>query len=57
MISRTIEPLLLRDVGKGKILLILGPRQVGKTTLLHQIATRAERVVSLNCDNADERLL
>lgn len=55
MIKRTIENLIRADFGKGKIVLILGARQVGKTTLLNQIAENAGKVVMLNCDNADDR--
>jgi predicted AAA+ superfamily ATPase len=39
-IRRTIESLLLRQIGRGKRILLLGPRQTGKTTVLE----------NLNCD-------
>lgn len=57
MIKRTIENRIRADFGKGKIILILGARQVGKTTLLAQIAAKADRALMLNCDNADDRAL
>lgn len=38
-----------------KIMVILGPRQVGKTTLLHQLTADAPKVLSFDCDNADAR--
>ena len=39
-----------------KIVVILGPRQVGKTTLLRQLTVGASNVLSFDCDNADERM-
>lgn len=57
MIIRQIEKNIRRDFGKGKIILILGARQVGKTTLLGQLADLAKNPRFLNCDNADDRAL
>lgn len=57
MISRTIESRIRADFGKGKAVLVLGARQVGKTTLLGQLAEGARRVLRLDCDNADDRAL
>ncbi len=57
MIKRAIEEKILKDFGKGKVILVLGARQVGKTTLLQQLARNAQRPLSLNCDNADDREL
>ena len=55
MIKREIEDKIRNDFSKGKVVLVLGARQVGKTTLLNQLADGMERVVRFNCDNADER--
>lgn len=55
MLKRQIEQRIRADFGKGKAILILGPRQVGKTTLLEQLAAGQKGVVSFNCDNADDR--
>ena len=55
MIKRLIEDKIRGDFGKGKIVLVLGARQVGKTTLLGQLAKVAQRPLMLNCDNADDR--
>lgn len=41
----------------NKVVVILGPRQVGKTTLLHQLTVDADNVLSFDCDNYDDRLL
>ena len=57
MIDRKIERQILKDFQKKKVLVILGARQVGKTTLLSQIDQVGKKVLSLNCDNADDRLL
>ena len=37
-IKRLQEDLILKDFFKGKVIVIVGARQVGKTTLLHQIS-------------------
>ena len=57
MIIREIEQPILNDFHKKKVIVILGARQVGKTTLLSQINQVGKKVLSLNCDNADDRLL
>ncbi len=38
MIKRSLKARLLKDLGKGKAIIVLGPRQVGKTTLVRSIA-------------------
>lgn len=41
MIARTLAPIIERKVGRGKAIIIVGPRQVGKTTLIrHQLSER-----------------
>lgn len=57
MISRHIESSIINDFRKKKVIVILGARQVGKTTLLSLINHENKKVLSLNCDNADDRLL
>ena len=57
MIAREIEQQILKDFRKKKVLVVLGARQVGKTTLLSQINQGGKKVLSLNCDNADDRLM
>ena len=37
MIQRNIEEKLNAAIERGKSILLLGPRQTGKTTVLHQI--------------------
>ena len=55
-IKRHIIEQLKSITSLKKIMVILGPRQVGKTTLLRQLTTDATNVLSFDCDNADERL-
>lgn len=57
MIPRTLESRILSALrGRRKVVTLLGPRQVGKTTLLRQIATRVPgRSLLLNGDFLDDR--
>lgn len=59
MIKRNIESKILKDFKRNKIITLLGPRQVGKTTLLEQITEKAPegKILTLNCDNEDDRFL
>ena len=59
MINRAILPSLKNRLFKGKVMVLTGPRQVGKTTLLKQLTDHFERklVLSLNCDEPDICLL
>ena len=55
MIHRTIEQLIKDDFYKGKIITLMGARQVGKTTLFDHLMARQDNVLKLNCDNYDDR--
>ena len=55
MISRKIAQLIKNDFGKGKIITLMGARQVGKTTLFDSVTEGMEGVLRLNCDNYDDR--
>lgn len=57
MIVREIVSKIKDDFLRKKVIVILGARQVGKTTLLEQIKQPGQKVLSLNCDNADDRYL
>lgn len=50
MIKRDIEDKIRAKLGKGKAIVIYGARQVGKTTLLHQIFDDVDNVLWLNGD-------
>ena len=59
MILRLNEDLILSSLkSSGKVILVLGARQVGKTTLVKDIGTKLEeegrRVLYLNCDLAED---
>ncbi len=54
MIERTITKNLKKALFKGKAILLIGPRQVGKTTLLHFIANEYKKpYLWLNADESD----
>lgn len=57
MIKRIIEQNILSDFGRKKIVLLLGPRQVGKTTLLDALQQTGTRNLRLNCDDMEDALL
>ena len=57
-IERDLKAVLDSKMGKGKVLLLIGPRQVGKTTLLKNILTSVsseKKVQFWNCDESDVR--
>lgn len=57
-ISRTVEPELVKRLFQGKALMIYGPRQCGKTTLIrHVVQPYRNDVLWLNGDNPDTREL
>ena len=53
MIKRIIQDQIFARIGKGKAILLFGPRQTGKTTLLHQLLDGVEGVKWLNGDEPD----
>ncbi|WPV66950.1 AAA family ATPase [Chitinophaga sp. LS1] len=56
MIKRYIYDQIISNLFKGKAIIITGPRQVGKTTLLQAIMEQAKgKVLYLNCDEPDIR--
>lgn len=54
MIHRLIDTAVAADFFQGKVIAILGPRQVGKTTLLSQLSIPQSETLWLNCDNIDD---
>lgn len=51
MFTRELYPVILDQCFKGKAIILLGARQVGKTTLLRQVIQTAQTEVQyLNCD-------
>lgn len=58
MIPRTLESTILENIDSGKAIIIYGPRQVGKSTLLTLAEKKLNRkTLLLNCDNNDIRKL
>jgi predicted AAA+ superfamily ATPase len=56
MISRIIQEQITQRMGKGKAILLVGPRQVGKSTLLKTIQKEQNQdTLLLNCDEPDIR--
>ncbi|MDR2148018.1 MAG: ATP-binding protein [Tannerella sp.] len=59
MIKRILQDVIEQRFFKGKVIVLLGPRQVGKTTLMEQIRQSpllaGMQVVMLNCDEPDDR--
>ncbi len=56
MIRRTLENKIHDELYKGKAIIIFGPRQAGKTTLVNSIAASVDRKVKwLNGDESDIR--
>jgi uncharacterized protein len=56
MINRIIEPKIIAKMGKGKAIIIVGPRQVGKTTLIENIL-KSEARLFLDADDPTVRNL
>lgn len=57
MIQRQIESSLLQDFGQGKVIVLLGARQVGKTTLIEALSRGVDSVLMLNCDDQEDVML
>lgn len=54
MIVRTLQQRIEENLFKGKAIIVIGARQVGKSTLFRQIVDgRPEKVLSLNCDEPE----
>lgn len=47
----------MADFRRKKVIVLLGARQVGKTTLLSELSQGVEKVLFLNCDNVDDVLV
>ena len=56
-IRRRLHDVIEDKLFKGKAIIIIGARQVGKSTLFRQITENKENVLSLNCDDPSVRQL
>jgi len=58
MITRTLQQRIEGNLFKGKAVIVIGARQVGKSTLFRQITEKLEEsVLMLNCDEPEVREL
>lgn len=55
MIKRGVQSLIESKAKDKKAIILMGPRQVGKTTLLHEIFKTGEEVLHWNGDDAEVR--
>lgn len=55
LIPRQIESSIHSRLHKGKAIIIFGPRQSGKTTLLNNLSQYLDKTLYLNCDDAQDR--
>jgi len=55
MYLRRLEKKILHALGSKKAIIVFGPRQVGKTTLVQKIANSLGNHLYLNCDEPDIR--
>lgn len=57
MIARILRENITTKLFKGKVIVVIGPRQVGKTTLLRDLSKDEEHVLWLNADEQDVRAM
>lgn len=57
MISRTLDGEIASQLHKGKAIIIMGPRQVGKSTLLKEMFKDKDHTLWMNGDDPDVRNL
>lgn len=55
-LERDLTQILREKWNSGKVLILIGPRQVGKTTLLKSLCEAEGSYLFINGDNADDRL-
>jgi predicted AAA+ superfamily ATPase len=53
MIERILEKQILAKINKKKAIILMGPRQVGKTTLLKSLFEKSTEIICLNGDEPD----
>ena len=55
LLQRKLQQVIDDRMFKGKAIILVGARQVGKSTLFRQILTGKQDVLTLNCDDAEVR--
>jgi predicted AAA+ superfamily ATPase len=56
-IDRKLKENLLKKWNSGKVLIVIGPRQVGKTTLIRLLCEAEGNYLFINGDDSEDRLL
>lgn len=56
-INRTLKENVLAKWDSGKVLIVIGPRQVGKTTLIRSLCEAEGNYLFVNGDDSEDRLL
>jgi predicted AAA+ superfamily ATPase len=56
-IIREMKSIWINKWNSGKVLLLIGPRQVGKTTFIKELCKEKGDYLFINGDNADDRLI
>lgn len=56
-LERDLKNNLLEKWNSGKILILIGPRQVGKTTLIRKLCEVGGNYLFINGDDAEDRIL
>lgn len=54
-IRRQLQQTIETRLFQGKAIILTGARQVGKSTLFHQIVANKEKVLALNCDDPEAK--
>ncbi len=57
LLNRTLQQVIENRIFKGKAIVLIGARQVGKSTLFRQILSSYQDILTLNCDDAETRNL
>lgn len=57
LLNRTLQQVIENSIFKGKVIVLIGARQVGKSTLFRQILSSYQDILTLNCDDAETRNL
>lgn len=55
LINRKLHDVIVNKLFKGKAIILIGARQVGKSTLFKQIIESKDNVLNLNCDDPTYR--
>lgn len=57
LIKRKLHDVIVNKLFKGKAIILIGARQVGKSTLFKQIIESKDNVLNLNCDDPTVRTI